>query len=139
MDNHRTYSMMLQSERSQVNLVEPFLKSIPELQLLGPQRFYNLHVSLTEAVNNAIIHGHNCKPEMIVNVDVLTSPTEVVVVIRDFGEGFDPGSIPDPRLPGNLLLEGGRGVFLMNHLADSVEYRRADPGFQVLLKYLLQL
>lgn len=132
-----TYTLHLPSERQCITLVEPFVRSVPELQLLGPQRFHDLHVALTEAVNNAIIHAHHCDARLIVEVDVQTSPAEIILLIRDHGNGFNPDLIPDPRLPENLLLEGGRGVFLIRHLADVVEFRHDAVGTTVMIKYFL--
>lgn len=125
------------SDRQCIAMVEPFLRSIAELQALGPSRFHDLHLAVTEAVNNAIIHAHLCQSDILVHIDVGISGGEVIVVVRDFGPGFDPSAIPDPRLPENLLLEGGRGVFLIRNLADVVEFRRADPGMTVMIKYFI--
>lgn len=135
MSHINTYSLRVPSERSCITMVEPFLRSVDELQSLGPSRFHDMHVAVTEAVNNAIIHAHHCIVDMQVHVDIQISPQEIIVVVRDFGSGFDAESVPDPRLPENLLREGGRGVFLIRHLADVVEFRRATPGMTVMIKY----
>lgn len=135
MSHFNTYSLRVPSERSCITMVEPFLRSVDELQSLGPSRFHDMHVAVTEAVNNAIIHAHHCIADIQVHVDIQISPHEIIVVVRDFGSGFDAESVPDPRLPENLLSEGGRGVFLIRHLADVVEFRRADPGMTVMIKY----
>lgn len=133
-----TYALRLPSERQSITLVEPFLHAIPELRVLGPSRFHDLHVALTEAVNNAIIHAHRCDPSLTVHVDVQATPDDIIVLVRDFGAGFDPEHVPDPRLPENLLREGGRGVFLIRHLADVTEFRPANPGMIVMLKYFVR-
>lgn len=125
------------SDRQNITMVEPFLRSIPELQVLGPDRFHDMHVAVTEAVNNGIIHAHLCNPDLLVHLDIAISPLEVIVVVRDFGSGFNPDRVPDPRLPENILLEGGRGVFLIRNLADVVEFHHADPGMTVMIKYFL--
>ncbi len=138
MSHVSTYALRLPSERQSITLVEPFLHAIPELGVLGPARFHDLHVALTEAVNNAIIHAHRCDPSLVVHVDVQVTPDDIILLIRDFGTGFDPDAVPDPRLPENLLREGGRGVFLIRHLADVTEFRHADPGMIVMLKYFIR-
>lgn len=137
MSSVRTYTLRLPSDRQSISAVGPFLDSIQELIRLGPDRLHDLHVAITEAVNNAIIHAHGCQPEYMVDVSVQTHEHEVVLVVRDYGAGFDPDQVPDPRLPENLLREGGRGVFLIRHLADSVEFRPGDPGMHVMITYTL--
>ena len=48
----------------------------------------------------------------------------MLIVVRDPGEGFDPASVPSP-IEGQRIYEShGRGIFLINHLMDSVEFRR---------------
>ena len=137
MSDASQYSLHLPSDRQSITMVEPFLRSIPELQVLGPDRFHDMHVAVTEAVNNGIIHAHHCNPGKLVHLDVAIYPSEVIVVVRDFGDGFNPEGVPDPRLPENILLEGGRGVFLIRNLADVVEFRDAHPGMTVMIKYFL--
>ncbi len=51
------------------------------------------------------------------------------VRVKDEGKGFDPNSLPDPTAPENIENIGGRGVFLMTHLSDSIEFE--DDGRQV--------
>lgn len=137
MSNRRTYALRLPSERQSITAVSPFLESIQELVRLGPQRLNDLHVAITEAVNNAIIHGHGCRPEHMVDVEVHATDHDVTIVVRDYGVGFDPELVPDPRLPENILREGGRGVFLIRQLADAVEFRPGDPGMYVMITYKL--
>jgi len=129
------YHLSLPSLTTSIIHVEPFIRSIKELRLLNPDRYHDMLVATTEAVNNAIIHGNALNPEKPVLIDVQTGSNEAIIVIQDNGHGFDPESVPDPRLPENILREGGRGVFLIKHLADSVEFNVTSGGTAVMLKY----
>ena len=132
-----TYHLDLPSITSAVKSIEPFLSSIPELSQLDPHRYHDMLVAVTEAVNNAIIHGNKLDPSKPVTIDVQTDTHELIFIVCDCGLGFDPSSIPDPRLPENILREGGRGVFLIKNLADSAEFTVSEKGVAVLLKYYL--
>ena len=55
--------------------------------------------------------------------------------VSDQGEGFDFSDLPDPTLPENLEKPQGRGIFLMNNLADSVVFE--DPGNTVEISFKL--
>lgn len=131
------YHLSLTSQRDSIKLVEPFLRSISELTVLDQSRFHDLLVAITEAVNNAIIHGNKSEPTKSVEVDVAVTKKSAVFVITDEGGGFDPESVPDPRLPENILREGGRGVFLIKHLADNVAFTITDNGTSVAITYTL--
>ncbi len=55
--------------------------------------------------------------------------------IQDQGTGFDIASIPDPTKPENLEKTHGRGIFLMNHLADEIQF--LSGGNLVVMKFNL--
>jgi serine/threonine-protein kinase RsbW len=46
-------------------------------------------------------------------------------VIKDEGQGFNYQNLPDPTAPENIEKPGGRGIFLMKHLSDEVDFKDA--------------
>jgi CheY-like chemotaxis protein/anti-sigma regulatory factor (Ser/Thr protein kinase) len=57
-----------------------------------------------------------------VYVEAHLSREEARFVVRDEGHGFDPGTLPDPRDPENLLKVSGRGVLIMRTFMDEVRF-----------------
>jgi serine/threonine-protein kinase RsbW len=96
-------------------------------------QFHKLMVSITEAVNNAIVHGNKSDPDkkVIVKCDVL--PGWLVIEVEDQGGGFDPTHVGSPLKKKNLLKEDGRGIFLMKTLMDKVEFDISETGVHVFL------
>ena len=92
----------------------------------------NLKLALVEAITNAMEHGNKWDPQLRVEVEARVSPEMLEVVISDQGQGFDPGSLPDPTSPEQLLCERGRGIFLMRSILDQVEV--VPPGNRVILR-----
>lgn len=129
--NQKSYVLALPSERKNITQVETFLKSIEEFSLLDEFRYYNALIAITEAVNNAIIHGNKCNPDKLATLTVTITTDGMQFNITDCGEGFEPDAVPDPRTKENILLEGGRGVFLIRSLIDDVEYKRTETGMSV--------
>lgn len=136
MKDIRTFSLSIPSDRSSILAVEPFLRSIAELQSLGG-RYHDLLVAVTEAVNNGIIHGNTCDAAKLVHIDVQVTPHDVIVVVRDSGAGFDVAAVPDPRSPERLLQEGGRGVFLIRQLSDASDFQPTSSGMTVFIKFVV--
>ena len=80
-----------------------------------------IEIALGEAVANAVIHGNHEDPEKQVFVNCRCSMDgEVLITVRDEGQGFDSRSVVDPTEPGRLFLTHGRGLHLMRALMDEV-------------------
>ncbi|PKK84669.1 MAG: ATP-binding protein [candidate division Zixibacteria bacterium HGW-Zixibacteria-1] len=80
----------------------------------------DIAISVTEIVNNAIVHGNKSVFEKAVMIEVAARNSEIVIVVADEGDGFDPEKIENPIEDGNLLKEVGRGVFITRALMDEV-------------------
>ena len=91
----------------------------------------DIAIAVTEAVNNAIIHGNNQDPEKKVHITFTSQPDGLEVQIIDEGGGFDPQNMPDPTTPENILLEQGRGLFIIQHLMDFTEFKKIPGGMKI--------
>lgn len=125
--------MTLHSDPKYIRRVEPFLKKINHTARLDEIQMHKMMVSLTEAVNNAIIHGNKSNPEKRVRVRCEVLPGWLVVFVQDEGNGFAPEKVRNPLRRQNLMRENGRGVFLMRTLMDKVEFEIDPSGAQVSL------
>jgi anti-sigma regulatory factor (Ser/Thr protein kinase) len=86
---------------------------------------YQIELALREALANAIVHGCNSDPTKKVECCVAcTESSDVVIVVRDPGEGFSPSAIPSPLSSENLHSDHGRGIYLINQLMDEVSFER---------------
>jgi serine/threonine-protein kinase RsbW len=54
-------------------------------------------------------------------------------IISDEGPGFDYENLPDPTAPENIELPHGRGVFLMQRLADRCTFN--NGGTEVVVEF----
>jgi len=87
---------------------------------------FDIKLSLEEAVINAMKYGNRLKEDLVVDIELTHNGSKVVIAVEDKGDGFDHRSLPDPTDEENLLKTGGRGVFLIRHLMDRVQYN--DKG-----------
>jgi len=103
--------------------------------ILSPRRVsFNLRTALAEALTNAIAYGNQQDPGRVVQVRVELTSAAVRVYVVDEGAGFDPSLVPDPTLPENVDREEGRGLFVLRHLVDQVDFN--DKGNAVCLTLL---
>ena len=92
-----------------------------------------VQLALTEAVANAIRHGCRGDSSKSVQCSVgCCESDEVEIIVRDPGDGFDPGVVPDPLDPANTFNPSGRGIFLMRAFMDHVVF--ADSGREVQMR-----
>jgi serine/threonine-protein kinase RsbW len=94
---------------------------------------YWLVTALREAVANAIRHGNLEDPALKTTVDLHIEADTVTIRVEDQGRGFEPGDIPDPTDPANLLRPSGRGIFYMRQFMNRVEFSRGAEGGTVVL------
>ena len=97
------------------------------------EEIIKVDLALQEALANGIRHGCKGDPTKFIQC-VVTADTsgELVIVVRDPGQGIDAASIADPLEGDNLLKASGRGVFLINELMDEVAF--ADGGREVQMR-----
>ena len=114
--------LRIASAPGNIDQVEIFAKNLAERFDIAADKYPNVLISLTEAVNNAIVHGNKGDEEKIVSIYLRETDKGFTIRVCDQGEGFNPHSVPDPTSPENIQLVGGRGVFLIKELTDKVFY-----------------
>lgn len=77
-----------------------------------------VRLCLEEALVNAIRHGNCCDPGRRVHVSAAEENGHLAIRVCDEGRGFAPKEIRVPE-PDRM---GGRGLYLIQHYMDSVEF-----------------
>jgi serine/threonine-protein kinase RsbW len=128
-----TISIQVPSLTENIRMIESFIDNAKDKFHLDDDIYGNIMIAVTEAVNNAIKHGNSNDKAKNVYLSLALDQSMIKFVIKDEGTGFDYGNLPDPTSPENLEKPGGRGIFLMKHLSDEVEFK--DDGREVVLSF----
>lgn len=83
---------------------------------------YNIQLAVDEATINVITHAYGEDPGGIVDMTFEVWADRLVIQIRDWGQSFDPSTIPEP--PPDQPHSRGRGISLMRRLMDQVIYEQ---------------
>jgi len=114
--------LILPSTKENILKLESFLLQVYEKFNVNAEQQNDISLALNEAVNNSIVHGNQCDPTKKVNITAEGINEDTLrFVITDQGKGFNPSNIPDPTAPDRVTLPNGRGVFLINELANRVK------------------
>jgi serine/threonine-protein kinase RsbW len=119
------------SNREELAMLPRLLEEFRGRCPMGDDQFFNLVIAMTEAVNNAIVHGNRLDPGRRVRYSLECRDEGVHCVIEDEGEGFDPDEVADPLSPENIMSEGGRGMFLIRALMRELHLENTGHGMRV--------
>lgn len=118
-----TISIQVPSIVENIRMIESFIDNAKERFHLDDDIYGNIMIAVTEAVNNAIKHGNASDKTKNVHLSLSLDESMIRFVVKDEGIGFDFQNLPDPTAPENLEKPGGRGIFLMKHLSDEVDFK----------------
>lgn len=130
-----TSSIRLNSNPGNVEKVSTFVETLASKFRFAPDTYGNVLISLTEAVNNAIIHGNKQDENKVVEVRTAKRNGKLAITVKDEGKGFDYSNLPDPTCAERIRECGGRGVFLMRQLSDGCRFH--DNGRTVEMEFKL--
>lgn len=131
----KDYQLKIASTPDNIVQLETFIDQVKDAENVGDDVYGNIIISLTEAVNNAIIHGNGCDESKETVVTARRDGNKLIFTVSDSGEGFDYNNLPDPTDPENLEKLTGRGVFLMSQLSDLLVF--SNNGSTVELQFKL--
>ncbi len=118
----KKHTLKIKSDPHQILEVEKFIEDICDYYNLNDSYFGNIMVAVTEAVENAIIHGNRNNKEKHVLVHFDFSQKGIDFTIEDEGPGFDFNSIPDATDTEGNPEKKGTGIYLIRTLADEVRF-----------------
>ncbi len=130
------YEMSIPAQVSAISpLVDEVMAHVREKHSRANDIDFAIETALREALANAVLHGCKGDASKEIHCEVICDADgSVQIMVRDPGEGFDAGAISNPLEHENLTAEHGRGVYLIRHLMDEVQY--VNGGREVRMRKL---
>ena len=122
------------SIKENVSVVESFIENVGEKIRIEEAIYGNVLVSVTEAVNNAIVHGNKEDKNKMVRLGLKQNKKSIRFIVEDEGIGFNHNTLPDPTNPKNLEKVKGRGIFLIKNLSDKTTFKQGGRVVEMLFK-----
>jgi serine/threonine-protein kinase RsbW len=126
--------IVIPSDAVYIAAVDEFIENKLEETELSKSVKADIAISVSEIVNNAILHGNSCDVNKKVTVKINICKDEVEITIKDQGKGFNPDTIPNPIEKSNLLKRVGRGIFVVRSLMDFADFNFTSAGTEVVIK-----
>jgi serine/threonine-protein kinase RsbW len=118
----RTVKLDIASRFEMLDVAQTVLSQVCKIVGFENETVHYLAVAVRESIVNAIKHGNKQEESKRVEIVFTLREGSLQVEVKDQGEGFQPGEIPDPLAPENLLKAYGRGIFFMRQFMDEVDY-----------------
>ncbi|WP_157515857.1 ATP-binding protein [Nocardiopsis trehalosi] len=115
------FSIALPREAYTVAVVREFVGEALRAHGICDECAFRILLAASEACGNAVDHG---APARDYSVTTHLHSASCVVEISHKGTGFTAARVPPPRLDA----ESGRGILLMRHLVDEVDFSGSPQG-----------
>ncbi len=103
------------------------LREICEQVEMPEERARRVQLAVEEALLNSFEHAYRDRSDGFVETQFIIESGEFIVVIEDFGTGFNSTEYDAPSEPEQILADRGRGHLLMRAMADNMVLDSA-PG-----------
>ncbi len=88
-------------------------------------------ILVTESIINAFEHSNSKRPE--VKVEFTVTRQQLVVLVEDYGKGFDPEKVEDPNIKEKMgsSHKRGWGLKLMKSMSDGFDIETTPEGTRI--------
>lgn len=126
--------LSITSEVRNISFVEKMVDDLSSAYKIDSDLYGKMLLAVVEGVNNAVVHGNKLDKSKTVTVEYSIINDSLYFHITDQGCGFDYNAVPDPTTPENIEKPHGRGIFLMYHLADGIEFKNNGSEVRLMFK-----
>lgn len=122
----------INSNINEIVKVDQFIKEIGKYESLSRKLFCRILISVSEAVNNAVIHGNKNDFSKLISIVFKNNDDYYEFTISDLGDGFDISTVKDPTAIINLKNESGRGIFIMRKYSDLLVFENKGSSVKLI-------
>ncbi|MFN3530070.1 MAG: ATP-binding protein [Bacteroidia bacterium] len=126
--------VIINSKPDGVKVVDELMTHLENQLVLDEAAAFKVRLVLSEAIQNAIVHGNEADPSKLVIIEYYVENGCLHCCITDEGKGFDVESIEDARDEMNRDKEGGRGVLFLQELTDAFTYCQQSKSVKFSIK-----
>jgi len=131
------FSLRFRSSLSCLKAAEKLWTTFVEGQSMVPEKRYWFILSIHELAVNAVRHGNREDEGRWVTMEMDRTNGMLEARIIDEGHQAEVPSPADPTADTNLFKNSGRGLFIVRHNVDALEFTLTPTGLQALIRIQL--
>ena len=125
----KAHELMVAADAANLRTIANFMVKVTAEAGFDDTASYAVQMAVDEACANIIEHAYQEDDDGSIRLVCEIRADGLAITIFDDGEPFDPDTIPrfDPTLPLEERGHRGMGMFFINNLMDTVDYRFNTP------------
>lgn len=118
----------VKNDISEIVRLSEVVEQFGEIHNLSLKIIFDLNLALEEFLTNVIKYSYGDNQEHLININISLIEDEIIIVIEDDGNSFNPLEIsePDIKKPPEKRKIGGLGIHLIRNLFDQLKYERKN-------------
>lgn len=122
------YNYSAQCSKKNLADIRTFMSKTLNNHFNSEMDIHHMVLAVDEVCANLIIHSHNCDPKESIDLFVDVKKQEVIIEIKDTGNGFNIKNYQEPTI-NEIIVEkkkGGLGLMLVKRIMDKVEFIKSN-------------
>jgi serine/threonine-protein kinase RsbW len=127
--------VILKSSLKNFYLIEQFVDEISDFYHINNTYYGNILVAISEAFENAVVHGNQMDENRKVNLKFQNEPYGFDFILTDEGKGFNYKQIPEINsFFESTKIKENKGFFLIRMLTDGIEFNEKGNEIKLIFK-----
>lgn len=122
------HELSIASKIDNIPVIIAFIVEVAGFFKLDKHSLFDVRVSVEEACTNIINYSYEESEDGTIDILIEKGKCDFVVLIKNYGKPFDPGTMDTPDLSSPLEERkiGGLGIYFMKQFMDNVSYEYKD-------------